>query len=122
MSIGENIRKYRKEKGLSQKNVAERINSDSSYINRIETGKLNPSIAAVDRIAVALECTIDQLVKGKDEAEVHIKDKTLAERVRLLDAMDEDDRKAITHLIDALLTKKKIRELIDGIQPLGKMA
>ena len=75
MAIGENIRRHRKEKGLSQEKLAERINSDSGYINGIETGKLNPSIAAVERIAGALECTIYQLVKGKEETEVHIQDK-----------------------------------------------
>lgn len=123
MSIGENIRKTRKEKELSQKALAERIKSDSSYINRIETGKINPTIAAVERIAQALECTIDQLVKDEETTEdVHILDKSLAERIRLLDAMDEDDRKAITHIIDALLTKKRIRELIDGNNPLAKPA
>ena len=115
MSLGENIRTVRKQKGWSQRELAERIESDASYINRMETGKLNPSIAALERVADALECSIDRLVKGKLKAvEIQIRDKDLSERIRLLDSLEDDDRKAITHIIDALLTKKRIRELLNG--------
>ena len=79
MPLGDNIRKERKEKGWSQRVLAERVDSDASYINRIETGKLNPSIAALLRIADALERIIDQLVKNEEnDAEVHILNKSLA--------------------------------------------
>ncbi len=115
MNLGENVKTVRKQKGWTQRELAERIESDASYINRIETGKLNPSIAALERIADALECSIDRLVKGKVKAaEIQIRDKDLSERMRLLDSLDEDDRKAMTHIIDALLTKKRIRELLNG--------
>jgi transcriptional regulator with XRE-family HTH domain len=113
--LGENVKIARKEKGWSQRELAEHIDSDASYINRIETGKINPSIASLERIANVLECSLDQLVKGKNEnEEIHIRDKNLSERIRLIDSLEEEDRKAVTHIIDALLTKKKIRELLNG--------
>ena len=37
MSLGDNIRRIRKAKGWSQRVLAERICTDASYINRIET-------------------------------------------------------------------------------------
>jgi len=120
MSLEDNIRKARKAKGWSQRVLAEKIDSDTSYINRIETGKLNPSIAALTRIADALERTIDQLVKnGDDEHEVHIRDKTLAERMRLIDSLDEDDRNTLIHMIDTMLTKQRMKELIVGKEKTG---
>ena len=113
--LGKNVKIARKEKGWSQRELAEHIDSDASYINRIETGKINPSIASLERIANVLECSLDQLVKGKNEnEEIHIRDKNLSERIRLIDSLEEEDRKAVTHIIDALLTKKKIRELLNG--------
>jgi transcriptional regulator with XRE-family HTH domain len=115
--LGSNIKKIRKEKGWSQRDLANKIDSDASYINRLETGKLNPSISAMERIANAMDCTLDQLVKGDlDSAEIHIKDKNFSEKIRLIDSMDEDDKQAVTHIIDALLTKKRIRELLEGSQ------
>ncbi|MFZ2633124.1 MAG: helix-turn-helix domain-containing protein [Desulfosalsimonadaceae bacterium] len=115
MTLADNIRKARKAKGWSQRTLGEKIESDTSYINRIETGKLNPSIAALIRIADALERTLDQLVKDGDEAaDVHIRDKSLTERMRLIDALEETDRNMLIHMMDTMLTKQRMKELIVG--------
>ena len=56
------------------------------------------------KIADALERTLDQLVKNSEnEAQVRIRDKSLAERMRLVDSLDEDDRNAMIHMIDTML-------------------
>jgi len=115
MSLGANIRRARKARGWTQKELAERVESDASYMNRIETGKANPSIAVLARIAEALEVSLDELVKGRgDGPEVHIQDTGLLERMRLIDSLDEQDRGALVHMIDTMLTKKRMRELLDG--------
>ncbi len=117
MTLCDNIRKARKAKGWSQRVLAEKIDSDTSYINRVETGKLNPSIAALTRIADVLEQSLDQLVKNSEnDPEVHIRDKSLADRMRLVDALDEDDRNALIHMIDTMLTKQRMKELVVGKQ------
>jgi transcriptional regulator with XRE-family HTH domain len=95
--------------------LAEKIDSDTSYINRVETGKLNPSIADRTRIADVLEQSLDQLVKkSENDPEMHIRDKSLADRMRLVDALDEDDRNALIHMIDTMLTKQRLEELVVG--------
>lgn len=115
MTLGDNIREARKIKGWSQRVLAEKTDSDASYINRIETGKINPSVAALVRIADALERTLDQLVKSVDsEPEVNIRDKSLFERMKLVDSLDEDDRNALIHMIDTMLTKQRMKDLIVG--------
>lgn len=120
MVLGDNIRKSRKAKGWSQRELAEHTATDTSYINRVETGKINPSIAVLERIAGALECSLDELVKGVEKAEVEIRDKGLADRVRLIDSLDEEDRHALVHMIDTMLTKKRMRELLGGsLAPTG---
>ena len=52
IALGDNIRKTRKEKGWSQGVLAERVDSDPSYMVRIETGRLNLSITTLVRIFV----------------------------------------------------------------------
>jgi len=121
MSLGENIRRARKVRGWTQKELAERVESDASYMNRIETGKANPSIAVLARIAEALEVSLDALVKGRDDGpDVHIQDTGLLERMRLIDSLDEEDRRALVHMIDTMLTKKRMRELLDTAAPNGQ--
>jgi transcriptional regulator with XRE-family HTH domain len=59
-ALGERIRKIRKEKGITQEELAWRAELDFSYLNQIENGKANPSIEAIARIAKGLG------VKAKD--------------------------------------------------------
>ena len=53
-SIIEQILRKRLEKGLSQKQLAEKIGTKQSAISRLEGGNSNPSVAFLDKIAKAL--------------------------------------------------------------------
>jgi len=113
VALGNNIKEARKRRGWTQRDLAEQIGSDPSYVNRVETGKINPTVAVAERLADALGCTLDYLVKGP-ESEADIRDKRLSEKIRLIDDLDEDDRSALLHMIDTMLAKKQIREVLDG--------
>jgi hypothetical protein len=56
------------------------------------------------------------LVRGSEEdfKEIRIEDKNMAERIKLLNTMDPEDRKAVIRVIDAMLTKKKILRIVAG--------
>ncbi len=112
--LGENIRAARKAKGWSQQVLAEKLDSTASYVTRIETGKINPSISVMEKIADFLECSLDQLVKGDLNAQVNVQDKNAIERLRLLETLDPDERSALYKIIDIALTKKKIQDLTRG--------
>lgn len=53
--IGSIIEKARKERGLSQKQLAEIVQTSQSDISGIEKGKRNPSIEKVAKILNALQ-------------------------------------------------------------------
>jgi transcriptional regulator with XRE-family HTH domain len=86
-----------------------------SHINRIETGKYNPSLDVVQKLADSIfDVTIDYLVSDTDEdfKELRIEDKNLMERIKLIEFLEEDDKTALIRVIDSMLTKKKIFNLI----------
>ena len=114
MSLADNLKRLRKKQGWSQTQLAEQIGSHLSHINRIETGKYNPSLDVVQKLAAAFNVTIDYLVSDTDEdfKEVRIEDKNLMERIKLIDSLEEDDKTALIRVIDSMLTKKKILNLI----------
>ncbi len=68
----------------------------------------------VQKLANVLDVTIDYLVSETEEdfKEIRIEDKNLIERVKLIDSLDEDDKAALIRMIDSMLTKKKILNLI----------
>ncbi len=61
--LGDNIRKYRTLKSFSQEELSLRVEVAKSTIQRIESGKLNPTIWALKNIASILEVDIDDLIK-----------------------------------------------------------
>ncbi len=68
--LGDNIRKHRMAKSYSQQNLSDELsvaNADlniaKSTIQRIENGKLNPTIWILKNIASVLEVSIDDLIK-----------------------------------------------------------
>jgi transcriptional regulator with XRE-family HTH domain len=65
-SVGQRIAFYRKVKDLKQTKLAEMVGMQKESLNRIETGKSNPSVPALMRIAVALGITFGELL-GKNK-------------------------------------------------------
>ncbi|MHB8063374.1 MAG: helix-turn-helix domain-containing protein [Ruminiclostridium sp.] len=61
MSIGKRIKKVRKNLGFTQDNLASRANISRSYLADVENGRYNPSFNTLERIAGALEVSVDRL-------------------------------------------------------------
>ena len=62
--LGRRIAFLRKEKGLSQVDLAADANMAKSYLSELELGKRNPSVLVLSRIAAALGTTLEELFKG----------------------------------------------------------
>ncbi len=60
--IGQKIRKYRKANGLSQEQLAERIDISVTHMSHIETGNTKLSLPVFVDIAKALEVQRDDLL------------------------------------------------------------
>lgn len=62
MNIGENIKKYRKQKGLTQKQLASLSNYSESGIRKIENSARIPNSKALISISKALGVTEQELI------------------------------------------------------------
>ena len=60
--ITNNILKIRTEKGLTQAQLAERLNVQQSMISMIENEERNPSVDVLLKLAAALGVTVDELI------------------------------------------------------------
>ena len=61
--LGERIREIRKEKGISQKQLAHSIGKDQQSIQRLESGNINPSYYFLCEIAEGLNVTLHNLIE-----------------------------------------------------------
>ena len=67
MTIGENIKMIRKNQGISQKELADKMGVTSSQIYYYEKGLRNPSEKHLQRFADALSVSVDMLLADKSE-------------------------------------------------------
>ncbi|PIY32387.1 MAG: XRE family transcriptional regulator, partial [Bacteroidetes bacterium CG_4_10_14_3_um_filter_42_6] len=61
MNIGEQIKRIRAAKGLSQKEVIISAGLDKAQYSRIENGKTDPYFSTVERIAKAMGISLSDL-------------------------------------------------------------
>lgn len=62
-SLGENIKRIRKEKHLTQMQLAVKIESHEQNIGRIERGEVNPTASTLYQIAQGLGVELRELVE-----------------------------------------------------------
>ena len=116
MTVGEKIRRLRKQKKLSQEALAGEAGINSNHLSRLERGLFKPSIEVLKKLAQALEVSVDSLLSEEDEdrPEVTIKNKELSERIRMIDQLDPEDQQAVVRVIDSMLTKHRMQKLLSG--------
>lgn len=61
MTIGENIRRIRKERGLTLRQLGDMLGTTEAYIRAYESGRRNPKPSSLERIAKALDVSPEAL-------------------------------------------------------------
>lgn len=69
--IGQRIRNYRTEKGLSQEKLAEMSGCHPTYIGQVERGEKNATLESIDKIASAMDIPLPKLFEkmGEDSSD-----------------------------------------------------
>jgi len=100
-----NIKRIRKEKKLTQQEVADGADMLVPTYSRLERGGSNPSLASIVRIANALDVSIIELFQSSD-----IKDRTIAQKLEMIEEMSEVNKSVVTILLDSLVEKDRLEK------------
>jgi transcriptional regulator with XRE-family HTH domain len=65
VNIGRNIKRLRKEKKISQKELADKLNVTHFWICKLESGKRNTTIFRLNEIAFYLDTDLTNLITEK---------------------------------------------------------
>jgi len=61
--FGENLKRIRKAKGISQGEISRILDVDKGFVSNIENGKTNPTLATIAKIAKAIGVSVGELMK-----------------------------------------------------------
>ena len=115
MDIGEKIKKIREAKGLSQKEVALAVNMDQSQYSKIEKGKTDPTTATLQKITNAIGVSLAEIFAPDDLfKDVDSYDRSLMEKLQLLEQLDEEEKQSIFKIIDSLVSKKRLKDSLSN--------
>ena len=67
MKLGERLYNYRRKKGLSQEDVAAKLNVTRQTVSKWETDQTLPDLDKIELICELFEISTDELLKGKKE-------------------------------------------------------
>jgi len=61
--LGENLKRIRTEKGISQGDIVRKLGMPKSFVSNIENGKTNPTLATIAKLAKAIGVSVGELMQ-----------------------------------------------------------
>jgi transcriptional regulator with XRE-family HTH domain len=100
LQIATSIRMLRQKSGLSQRQLAMRMQVPRTYVSKIENEKAMPTLSSLQRLASALEVSMADLLKGSsrtldDEIADLMRDQFLSEIMPYIQQLDSMQRSSL---------------------------
>ena len=107
MEFGERLTAIRKEKKMSQGDLAKMVGIHANVLGRYERGEARPFVEMAVKLAEALSVSTDYLL-GNTDADL---DADTLKRLTEINLLPEEDKKEVFRVIDSLILGYKAQEL-----------
>ena len=114
MSLGKTIAKLRVRKGLTQAQLAEKIEMAAAHINRLEHDRMKPRPKTLERIAEALSVSKEDLMLAaghETPPELAAHDPELASLLSQIPLLDSEQKQALRTFLRSMITCQQIQRL-----------
>jgi transcriptional regulator with XRE-family HTH domain len=106
MDFAQRLSALRKQKGFTQQQLADRIETHVQQLKRYEAGSSQPTLDVIRKLAVVLGVTSDQLLFGKDERGP---DDELRLQFEAVTRLDPEGKKVIRSVIESIILRHEAR-------------
>lgn len=106
MGFPERLTALRKQRGLTQKALAEEAGVRTLQIGRYEKAAAQPTLEVIRKLAVALGVTADELIFDKDERGP---DEDLRLQFEAVSRMSPEEKRVVKELIEGMILKHEAR-------------
>ena len=106
LNFPQHLAALRKERGLIQQALAERVGLHISQIRRYESGQSQPTLDAIRKLALALRVSADMLLFEKDERGP---DEDLKLQFEAVARLDPEEKKVIRSVIESIILRHEAR-------------
>ncbi len=117
MTLGQKIKRLRRERDLGQTQLAKKLNTSVVTISSYETDKSMPSSEMLMKLGKVFNVSIDYLVSAQTSGTVQIQNKELLKRIEQLDRINPDDIKSLMDVMDVYIQKNTIKDTLASKRP-----
>lgn len=111
MEFGANLKSFRSEKGISQEELAKSVGIHPNHLSRYERGQASPSIDVVQKIAVKLDVSLDQLVFGNENnLEGVVSDRELISLFQKVQVLSDKQKETVKDFLSAFVFKTSVQK------------
>ena len=111
-NFGGNLKRFRTEKGFSQEAFAAKIGVHVTNLSKYERNISIPSLEIAEKMASALEMSLDEMVYGQqnEKARIRIADNELLNLFNKTQHLSDDQKKTVMDLLSAFLLKASLKQ------------
>lgn len=106
--FGKRLADLRKQRGFTQQQLCELVGVHVTMLSNYESGRSQPTLEVIRKMALALDITADELVFDKAERQPQMLDKELLRNWEKIDGLPDDDKLAVKKIVAALLVKHSV--------------
>ena len=106
MSFPDRFITLRKNNGLTQQAMADRIGIHVTQVKRYEAGTAQPSLEIIKKIAMSFNTTTDALIFEKDERQLN---DDLQRKFEAVQQMSDEDQATIKSLLEGMILKHQAK-------------
>ena len=106
--FGKRLAELRKKRSLTQQQLCDLVGVHVTMLSSYESGRSQPTLDVIRRMALALDVTADELVFDKTERQPQMLDKELLKNWEKIEELPDDDKLAVKKIVSALLVKHSV--------------
>lgn len=105
--LGERVRAFRKQHGLTQEEMAFRCGMHASHITLLENGNRNPTLETLERLAEGMEIPLTDLLDYEKEPQTKCYDETTNKILAYVLKLTAEEKKQVLIMAKALAKRTK---------------
>ena len=114
MPFSAKLATFRKQKGLTQEQLAQKVGVGIAQMRRYEKGASSPTLEVIKNMAKVLGVSSDELIFDEREgvASTKILDRKLLEQFEALAKLNPRDQEAVKIVLESMIIKNKLEEVM----------
>ncbi|MEQ8263260.1 helix-turn-helix domain-containing protein [Pseudohaliea sp.] len=110
MSLGENLRRLRIDRGMTQGELSNKSGVGLGQISKLERNKADPTLSTLYKLMTALDCSADRLLMDKEKSGLSA---VLKEQFERVSGLPEGDQETLIRIMDKFCIANGLRAMLD---------